>query len=124
MNKPVSILFYGRNERLLETRSWMLGNAGYRVSTAMELVEFERILQSGPISLSIVCHTLSAEQQRAALTIAKVLRPTVKTLLLITPHLPMPEEDADELLSISEGPGALVASVNRILKTQGGVRPD
>jgi hypothetical protein len=124
MNKPVSIVFYGRNERLLETRSWILGNAGYRVSTAMELVEFERILQSGSISLAILCHTLSAEQQREALTIAKGLRPTVKTLLLITPDLPMPGEDADELLSTSEGPGALVASVNRILKTQGGGRPD
>jgi hypothetical protein len=124
MNQPVSILFYGRNERLLETRSWILGNAGYTVSTVQELDQFKRTIQREPISLSILCHTLTAEQQREALAIVKALRPTIKTVLLITPHLPILEEDADELLSTSEGPGALVASVDRILKTQSGSRLD
>jgi hypothetical protein len=120
MNPPVTILFYGRDQRLLETRSWILGNAGYRVSTAVELVEFERIIGCEPICLSILCHTLSAEQRSKALVAAKELRPTMKRLLLVTPQSQEVDEDLDQILSTSDGPGGLVAAVNKILRGAAG----
>ena len=85
----------------------------------MELMDFKRILRSEQIRLSILFHSLSAEERRKALATVKELRPTMKNLLLVTPHLSDIDEEVDEVLSTSHGPGALVATVNRILRRQG-----
>jgi len=119
MHQPAGILIYGRDVRLLETRSWMLAKAGYRVSTALDIADAERIIRSEQISLSVFCHTLSNDQRGKALAAFKKLQPTMKSLLLTTPYLPNVEDETDEKLSTSEGPEALVAAVNRILERPG-----
>jgi hypothetical protein len=115
MYHPAGVLIYGRDVRLLETRSWMLGKAGYRVSTATEVADVERILRSEEISLSILCHTLSREQREMALTATRGIRPAMKSLLLVTRYRPEVDHEANEVLSTSDGPGALVQTVNRML---------
>ncbi len=46
---------------------------------------------------------------------ARKMQPRMKSLLLVTRYLPEVDKMADEVLSTSDGPGALVLTVSRIL---------
>ena len=115
MFMPGNVLIYGRHLPLLETRSLMLQRAGYKVSIAMELADAEQILRSEKIDLSILCHTLSSEQRSKALAKVEGLRPDMKKLLLAASSFPSVEGNAEEIFYTAAGPGALVATVNRLM---------
>ena len=115
-----TILIYGRDLSLLETRSCMLQKAGFRVRTAMELAEAERILRSEKVSLSILCHTLSSEQRSKAIAKVEELGPQIKKLLLAASTFPSIDGDPKDIFYTSAGPGALVATVNRLASADEG----
>jgi hypothetical protein len=115
------VLIYGRDLRLLETRSWMLQKAGHKVSAAMELSDFEQILSCEKVSLSILCHTLSAEQRSKAVAKIEELRPHVKKLLLAASSFPPVEGNPEEIFYTSAGPSALIATVNCLLGGDGNI---
>jgi hypothetical protein len=84
MKSPqISITIYGRDARLLEARRWVLESCGYRVLTAMHLADLDRIPPTPPISLLVLCHTLSSKERAAAVAHATARWPDVKKLALV-----------------------------------------
>ena len=82
-SSPISILIYGRDSRLLETRKWVLESCGYRALTVMHLADIDRIPPSPPVSLLVLCQTLSVKERAAALAHATSRWPDIKKLALI-----------------------------------------
>ncbi|WP_263385634.1 hypothetical protein [Granulicella arctica] len=113
--KVVNVLVYGRDHRLLETRRWVLEQAGMKVITATEGSHVEQTLATQSIDIFILCHTLSPEESDAALLIASVLRPEMKNLVL-TANTPLGSLGSHEqIVSAFEGPRGLLAVVERLL---------
>ena len=112
-----TILVYGRDHRLLETRGWVLEQAGYRVLTALTLAEVERIAASESIDLLLLCHSLSVEDSEKALIAVSATHPEMKRLLMTanTPLCPIGEND--RVLSAFDGPKALAAAVYELVPT-------
>ena len=110
-----SILVYGRDHRLLETRGWVLEQAGYRVLTALTLAEAERIAEIETVGLLLLCHSLSVEDYEKALTAVSTIHPDIKRLLMTanTPLCPLSPDD--RVLSAFDGPRALVAAVHELV---------
>ena len=77
---PASVLIYGRDAQLLETRRWVLEHAGMKVTTTTDLGEMESILVNEAIDLFILCHTLSPEEGDLCLMKVHALKPTMKSL--------------------------------------------
>jgi DNA-binding NtrC family response regulator len=109
-----SILIYGRDPSLLDTRRWVLERAGYRVLTAQNLAETEHSVATEPISLFLLCHSLSPQDCEVAFARADKIQPEMKRLL-ITANTPVcAHRDQDRLLSAFDGPKALVATVHEM----------
>jgi DNA-binding NtrC family response regulator len=113
--ESAAILVYGRDDRLLETRRWVLERSGLKVCTTTELSDVEQILATEPIVLFVLCHTLSPEESDASLLKAHALRPQMKNLVL-TANTPLGSLGSrEEVVSAFEGPRTLLAAVERLL---------
>ncbi|MGI4828914.1 MAG: hypothetical protein ACRYFU_12100, partial [Janthinobacterium lividum] len=82
MSAPTSILVYGRDPSLLDTRRWVLERAGYRVLTAQTLAEARHLAATEPVSVLLLCHGLSAQDCEDALAVADIIRPEMRRLLI------------------------------------------
>ena len=69
MSVPISILLFGRNTRLLESRKMVLQSVGYRVYVASDLSTASRMLGNVEIDLLILCHSLPMEDRGRALAL-------------------------------------------------------
>lgn len=111
-----SILVYGRDQRLLETRSWVLERAGYRVVLAMELSEAEALVKTEPVEVAVLCHSLTTEESRAALAAVRRLRPNVRRLVLTVGATAVTDGEQDAVLSAYDGPRKLLEVVERLTR--------
>ncbi len=108
------ILVYGRDPILLDARRWVLERAGHRVLTAQTLMEAECIASTEPISLLVLCHSLTVRDCQDALTAVGKVRPELRRLL-ITANTPVCDHGHhDRVLSAFDGPKALVAAVQEL----------
>ena len=82
MPTPPSILIFGRDSRLLETRRWVLERAGFVVSTVFDLESAMAGIDGKPVDLLILCYTISAAQCTSILDTVHALNPGMKTLIL------------------------------------------
>ena len=109
-----SILVYGRDPRLLETRRWVLEKAGYRVFIAQTLTGAEDIATTEPISLLVLCHSLTVVDCQNALAAFDKVKPDMKRLL-ITANTPLcAHGPQDRVLSAFDGPTGLLAAVSEM----------
>jgi len=112
---PASVLVYGRDAQLLETRRWVLEHAGMKVTTTTDLGQMESILVNEAIDLFILCHTLSPEEGDLCLMKVHTLRPTIKKLVL-TANTPLGSLGPREpQISAFDGPKTLLSQVERLL---------
>ncbi|MFY9745362.1 MAG: hypothetical protein WA891_21390 [Acidobacteriaceae bacterium] len=113
---PARILLYGIDVSLLRTRAGVLESAGFQAGVATRLLEVEQFILSGPADLLILCYTLTPEECRQAIASALACNPEIKTILLaqIGPTSPHPGM-YDAVFDACQGPGALIATVWRIL---------
>lgn len=81
MSVPISILLFGRNTRLLESRKMVLQSVGYRVYMASDLSTASHILRDAEIDLLILCHSLPMEDRGRALAL-NYRWPMMKSLVL------------------------------------------
>jgi len=88
--KP-SVLIYGYDVSLLETRSWVLGRNGFEVGKASHLREAEAVASARPIDLFLMCHTIPAQERRSAVAAIQAVRPQAKVMLVTTATHPVPE---------------------------------
>jgi len=114
-DEPASILVYGRNAELLETRRWVLERTGMKVTTTTDLDEMEDMLVNEVIDLFILCHTLSPEEGDICLMKVHALRPAMKKLVL-TANTPLGSLGPLEArVSAFDGPKTLMSEVERLL---------
>ena len=109
-----SILIYGRDPNLLETRRWVLENAGYRVFIAHSLMEAEHISTTESINLLVLCHSLTVVDCQDALAAVDKIEPDMRRLL-ITANTPLcPHGHQDRVLSAFDGSRGLLAAVHEL----------
>jgi DNA-binding response OmpR family regulator len=115
MVSAISVLVFGQDAQLLETRRWLLEAAGYQVRTTGEYPEVVRILDAESIRLLLLCHTLSAEECRRVLAAAN--RPHgLKTLALTAGMGGCHDHVQTEVLDALDGPAKFVSTVNRLTR--------
>ena len=84
MDIAASILIYGTDSILLQTRRWILEGQGYRVLIATQIWEFELVPREPPMELLILCHSLDEDKCSDAEKLALGRWPRIKSLALAT----------------------------------------
>ena len=114
---PVSgfVLVYGSDKLLLETRTMVLEQAGFRVLSAAEPSEAELLIGAHPVSLVVLCHSLSAIRCESVLEFAKSRKPAVRTLVLTAGVSTCANHGPTAVLSVFDGPARLTDIVRHLL---------
>jgi DNA-binding response OmpR family regulator len=112
--KP-SVLIYGHDPTLLETRSWVLARNGFDVGTASHLAEAERTLSAQIVDLFLICHTIPSSERRSAVATLKAIRPQSKIVLVTTANNPEPE-GAWQTVDALAGTEAMILAARRALE--------
>jgi DNA-binding response OmpR family regulator len=115
MHPLPSILIYGRDACLLETRCWVLESAGFEVSTTLDLEEAAKRIEAARVDLFILCHTLSVEECASILATTHSLRPRMKTLMLST-YGSGCESKEDIVLGPFTSPQTLISTVCELMR--------
>ncbi|HEX3569673.1 MAG TPA: hypothetical protein VHU44_02505 [Acidobacteriaceae bacterium] len=82
-SKQISVLIYGHDARLLESRKWVLQSFGYRALSVRHLAGLNRVSLTPPIDLLVLCYTLTPKECDSAIAYAKLRWPNVKELALV-----------------------------------------
>ena len=114
MIAPVSLLLFGVNRKLAETRSWVLEKNGYRVVQVAELERLQQMAARSEMALLILCHSLAEGERSAAMLLAQARRPPLKCLALTTGVEDEPGGGPDAVVSSLAGPAGLLAAVARL----------
>ena len=116
MPPAFTVLIYGHDRTLLDTRRWVLETAGFRVFTVGKMENAAKIVADEQIDLLLLCHTLTAEERRAALAAATALRPGTKRLVMMTTLQEIGLEEMEgESLHIFAGAAGLIAATRKLL---------
>jgi DNA-binding response OmpR family regulator len=111
-----SVLIYGYDPKLLETRGWVLERNGFKVGIATHIEEATQIAETQPIDLLIICHTIPAEERRNIATVIQAVRPQVKVMLITTPSNPAPGGPWETVDALA-GTEAMLAATRRAIET-------
>jgi hypothetical protein len=82
-SNQISVLIYGHDARLLESRKWVLQGCGYRALSVPTLAALNRVPLTPPINLLVLCYTVSTRECESAIAHAKLRWPNVKELALV-----------------------------------------
>ena len=118
MAKPVSILMYGKDSSLLDTRQWLLQASGYQVRTTMNLSDIERMASEESVDLLILCHSLPVADTGRAVALVLSKRPSARTLILATHSSNHSATALEVVLNAAEGPAKLLSTVDRLVGPQ------
>jgi hypothetical protein len=116
LSRQSSILLYGHDRPLLETRIQVLELSGARIWVATNLAGFDQIIAVVAIDLVVLCHTLTQEECDAALVITNLYRPQVRSLLLISGLRGCQRGSAEQVVDTASGPGNLLRTVEHIIE--------
>ena len=111
----ISILIFGHNARLLETRKWVLISRGYRVVTAMHLVDLNRTPLTPAIDLLVLCHTLTAKESADATARACARWPAIKRLALVGNSVKNPSRILGQVQQTLDVPSRLLTKVTELV---------
>lgn len=110
MDPLTSIVVYGQDAQLLETRYMVFKQAGFLVHKATSLSEVEAMVARQETRLLLVCHSVPSQDCGAAVEMAAMFAPAMKTLCL-TAGRPACSEPS---MSAFEGPRRLVEVVGQL----------
>ena len=110
MSKASSILVFGRDPALLDTRALVLKQAGYKVRA---LSSWNEVPTTELVDLMILCHSLTEAERNTILRSSAAQWPTAKRLAM-TP-LGGSVEGMAEFFNSFEGPAKLVERVRSLL---------
>jgi hypothetical protein len=116
MSLRPSILLYGHDLALLETRQWILEKHALSVRKAYDFPSMSGTLCSDKVDLLILCHSLSALECKRALAVAHVRSPQTKTLVLTANDSTCGAGQGDVVFRTEDGPPSLVATVKQLLQ--------
>ena len=110
MRESSSILIYGRDSQLLDTRCWVLEQADYRVRPVLNLEDAEQAARTEHISVLVLCHSLSTTDREAAIQLLRSIDPELR-MLTLTAGKPAVGEHT---VSAFDGPRRLLEEVARL----------
>ena len=111
----ISVVMYGHDAHLLETRKWVLEGLGYRVFAITHLAELDRIPIAPPIALLVLCHTLSPKDAANAVAQASLRWPGVKKLALLRENSKAPSRLPGRARQTLDGPTRLMSMVTELV---------
>ena len=82
-SNQISVLIYGHEARLLESRKWVLQSCGYRALSVRSIAALNKVPLTPPINLLVLCYTLTPKECESAIAHAKLRWPNVKELALV-----------------------------------------
>ena len=115
MSDEVSILVYGRDPVVLETRRMVLETTGASVVATTGWEQAQQVISNPSLDLLVLCYTLSSEDRQSILQFAQGIRPEITTLVLRADG----QSSADfgkDTLDVFAGPRAFKAKVMELLQ--------
>ncbi len=112
------IVVYGHDPTLLDTRTWVLERAGYRVLQASQFSELEQAADSLSVDLVVMCHTLTPQQCEEARASLQRQQPATKRLLITTNRLFSLQAMGEPVISAFDGPRALIDVIEKVLSAK------
>ncbi len=113
MINPNSILMFGEDALLLDTRRWVLEKAGYSTTTTATLVGLETALAEKRHDVLILCYTISVMDCVTALSFVTSYAPGMQILGLQAGQTGCSPSIA-ETLNLGVGPIGLIAKVQSL----------
>jgi DNA-binding response OmpR family regulator len=104
-----TVLMYGTDAFLLETRRLVVASAGYRVSCVLGLPDLEHVLEIRHPDLVILCHSLSPDLQEQACRLVRRISPESRIILLSTFSRNAPR--AASVVNCFDGPERLISAM-------------
>ncbi len=111
----VSIVLFGHDCRLLETRKWALHSLGYRVVTVTHLADLNRLPTTPAIDLLVLCPTLSAKECAQAVAHASLRWPAIKKLALVRESSKRRSQILDQVINTLDVPSRLLSKVSELV---------
>jgi hypothetical protein len=115
LSPQTSILVYGLDAALLETRRRVLELSGARVWVATEFFHFDQITRAMEIDLIVLCHSLSTKECDGALALARSRWPQVQSLALLSGQRGCEFGPSEQVVDTAAGPAHLLRTVFRLL---------
>jgi DNA-binding NtrC family response regulator len=110
-----SILIYGHDTVLLDTRRQALALWGYEVRTTQSKCGVEGALVQNDFRLLILCYTLTLSESSQSLAFARARQRRIKSLQLIAYDGQRAVALASNLFAVSEGPERFVQCMDQLL---------
>jgi len=117
MSVPISILLFGRNTRLLETRKRGLSSVGYRVYIAPDLSAVSHMIREKEVDLLILCHSLPMEDRGRALSFT-YRRPMMRSLVLTAGDDGCRDHLLTEVRNAVGGPAELASTAGKFFHVE------
>lgn len=108
------LLGLGKNTSLLRTRAQVLATR-YDVVSVQDLESMKALPIGSAFRVLVLCHSLSREERREAVALARSRWPGIKTLLVTKPTSMDEDFDADRVVGSLEGPRHLLGAVQMLL---------
>ena len=116
MSSPVSILISGHDASLLQTRRLVFEKAGFRVMTIHDLAVAAKTLSHRSIDVSILCHTLAAQECEIMIAEVHSACPAAKIVLLKTNGRRRVQGDYT-IVNAFDGPEKLIETVEKLMNS-------
>lgn len=111
------IVVCGVDETLLNIRRDVLLSVGFNVTTTARPEDLLQLAQDQTVRVLVLCHTLKAAEQQLAIRVLGSQWPSAKSIILTTLYNQSPSEVPDAFVHTSEGPKALIATLEQLLAT-------
>ena len=111
-----TILIYGNEPLLVETRRLILEQAGYEVYATMEFQNAMRILADQAVDLLLLGQSLREDERRGMIETASAMSPEIKCIALGSEDQ-IGTPDRAEVVDGRKGPAHLLEAIGKILAT-------
>ena len=111
-----SILMYGRDPLLIETRRLVLERRGHRVVSTCNTADIAPSLETGSFDLFLLCHSLTTNECDRALEMARTQWPSVKRLVLTSGSLGCRDHEPSNIFDTTFGPEKLLSTVANLIQ--------
>jgi hypothetical protein len=115
MQQHASVLLFGQDARLVETRGWVLRKTGFQIHTALTLSDLDLIATQVTIDLFVLCDSLSSATRTQTVAFIRSRWPLAKRLIF-EPSISTEMLDSRESIFCAfDGPRELITAINKML---------
>ncbi len=109
-----SVLCFGMDQMLLDTRQQLLERSGYVVHSTTEKSVAKKCLLNGDVAVLILCHTLTRQELENITSFHREMQSTA-LILCLTIETGISEPDCKTVVyDTHDGPGAFIAVVEKL----------